>query len=194
MTDLAGKGDIRTVANGLLPSGQNVASMTKTGKAEVRAALEALLRIYDNDNARLGLALEQLDRAADEIERLTNGRDTMGNLWAKEKESRHAAEAEIERLTTENADLQRELSDTLLGPTMVQNMRAEVERLKAALHGRIEVATNLHMECERLRAAIRWALGEAPDADGIWFGDVRPPLEAKYWWRQKLRAALEPKP
>jgi hypothetical protein len=71
---------------------------------------------------------------------------------------------------------------------------AEIERLRAALHGRIDVVTNLHMECERLRAAIRWALGEAPDADGIWFGDVRPPLEAKYWWRQKLRAALEPKP
>ena len=59
-------------------------------------------------------------------------------------------------------------------------LRAEVARLRA--------------EVERLRAAIRWALGEAPDVDGNWFGDETPPLEAKFWWRQKLRAALEPKP
>jgi hypothetical protein len=35
---------------------------------------------------------------ADEIERLRLGRETMGNLWAREKEARHEREAEIERL------------------------------------------------------------------------------------------------
>ena len=44
-------------------------------------------------------ALHQLcAEAADEIERLRQGRETMGNLWAREKEARHAAESEIERL------------------------------------------------------------------------------------------------
>ena len=41
------------------------------------------------------------------------------------------AAAEIERLKNENAELQRELRDTLLGPTMVQNLRADNVRLRA---------------------------------------------------------------
>jgi hypothetical protein len=36
--------------------------------------------------------------AADEIERLRQGRETMGNLWAREREARYAAEGEIEYL------------------------------------------------------------------------------------------------
>jgi regulator of replication initiation timing len=39
----------------------------------------------------------------------------------------------------------------------VAELRAEVEQLKAALQGRIEVATDLQMKCERLRAALRRA-------------------------------------
>lgn len=53
-----------------------------------------------------------------------------------------------------------------------------------ALHARLVEA---QAENERLWRAIRWALGEGPDVDGTWFGDFRPPLEAKYWWRQNLR-------
>jgi hypothetical protein len=36
--------------------------------------------------------------AADEIERLQEGRDTMGNLWAREKLARFKADVENERL------------------------------------------------------------------------------------------------
>lgn len=57
---------------------------------------------------------------------------------------------------------------------------------------------SLRAENERLRAAIRWALGEAADTDGVWFGDNRGSeseklCRASYWWRTHLRklAALE---
>lgn len=65
----AGKGDFRTVLDGLFPTGERLPA-SRTGRDEVRAALDALLRIYDHNNARLILALEQLDKGAAEIERL----------------------------------------------------------------------------------------------------------------------------
>ncbi len=34
-------------------------------------------------------------------------------------------------------------------------LEAEIRRLQAALDGRIEAATNLQMECERLRTALQ---------------------------------------
>ncbi len=40
---------------------------------------------------------------------------------------------EIARLKAENHDLSNELADAELGPTMVQNQRVEIERLRAAL-------------------------------------------------------------
>ena len=64
-----GKGDLRTIASGLFPAGDELPS-TKEGRDEVRAAVDALLRVWDHSSAKLLLALEQLDRAADEIERL----------------------------------------------------------------------------------------------------------------------------
>jgi hypothetical protein len=70
---------------------------------------------------------------------------------------------------------------------------AEIERLTTALHGRIEVATNLHMECERLRAAAsgidRYLLvieSAVRNADPSQHGAVLAALQAN-------RAALEPK-
>ena len=49
----------------------------------------------------------------------------------------------------------------------------------------------LRAENTKLRSAIAWALGEAPDAEGKWFSDT-PTLTAKtlgrYWWRTHLRA------
>lgn len=65
----AGKGDLRTILNGLFPTKEQL-PRTLEGRDEVRAAVDALLRIYDRDNARLTLALEQLDKGAAEIERL----------------------------------------------------------------------------------------------------------------------------
>lgn len=71
MTDrTAGRGDLRTIANGLFPSGQDLASLTPEGRDEVRAAVDALLRVWDYTSAKLELALGQLDKAAAEIERL----------------------------------------------------------------------------------------------------------------------------
>ena len=54
-------------------------------------------------------------------------------------------------------------------------------------------------EIERLRAAISWALGEAPDHNGKWFepDDDEPrrpdgqPV-ARYWWRGNLRRLTTP--
>lgn len=43
-------------------------------------------------------------------------------------------------------------------------------------------------EIERLQVAVRWALGEAPDADGRWFGELQEDERRKpYWWRTHLR-------
>jgi hypothetical protein len=74
------KTDARTIANnGLLPTGQDARSLPqKSGREEIRQAIDTLLRLYDYDNARLELALEQLDRAAAEIERL---RTALSDGW-----------------------------------------------------------------------------------------------------------------
>lgn len=62
-----GKGDLKTLANGLFPSGQDVAALTPEGRDEIRDAIEVILKLWDYRNARLALALEGLDKAADEI-------------------------------------------------------------------------------------------------------------------------------
>jgi MoxR-like ATPase len=65
---------------------------------------------------------------------------------------------------------------------------------KAVKYVRAEVSD---AEIERMRAAIRWALGEGTDECGLWFGEsVDDAIEANrrpYWWRRHLRklAALE---
>lgn len=50
-------------------------------------------------------------------------------------------------------------------------------------------------EIERLRAAIKWALGECVDDGGLWFGRAPDGKKTRYWWRPHLRrlAALEQK-
>lgn len=66
----ASRGDLRTIANGLFPAGSDPSALPKEGKDEVRAAIEVILKLWDHRNTKLALALEQLDRAADEIARL----------------------------------------------------------------------------------------------------------------------------
>lgn len=66
----AGSGDLKTVARGLMPAGLDPSTLTPEGRDEVRAAIDAILRLWDHRNARLTLALEQLDKAAAEIDRL----------------------------------------------------------------------------------------------------------------------------
>lgn len=53
-------------------------------------------------------------------------------------------------------------------------------------------------EAMRYRQAIRWALGEAPGADGLWFGDRDEPGDGlelnpprRHSWRDKLRKMAE---
>ena len=62
--------DLRTILNGLIPTGFDSRRMPPEAKCEVREALDAVLKLWDQRNARLTLALESLDRAAEEIERL----------------------------------------------------------------------------------------------------------------------------
>jgi regulator of protease activity HflC (stomatin/prohibitin superfamily) len=119
--------------------------------------------------------------------------------------------AEVERLTTENADLQRELSDTLLGPTMVQNMRAEVERLLVQVEAERSRAIYLsrrageaEAEVERLRAerdeGARWRRqGEAELRAEVeqltaLLGDVMRCAALPVTLMDEIRRALEPKP
>lgn len=64
------KGDARAIANGLFPGGQDIQSLTRQGRDEVREAVEVMLKVWDRNNVKLQLALQQLDKAADEIERL----------------------------------------------------------------------------------------------------------------------------
>lgn len=66
----ASSGDLRILANGLFPAGGDVKELTPEGRDEVRDAVDVILKLWDTGSARLGLALERLDKAADEIERL----------------------------------------------------------------------------------------------------------------------------
>ena len=66
----AGKGDLQTLANGLFPAGFDATALTPEGRDEVRAAVDVILKLWDRGSARLTLALEQLDKAAAEIDRL----------------------------------------------------------------------------------------------------------------------------
>jgi hypothetical protein len=57
--------------------------------------------------------------------------------------------------------------------------------------GREQGRKDCAAEIERLRTAIMWALGEAPDADGKWFGEAATTFfrgrPAPYGWRSHLR-------
>ena len=64
----AGKGDLKTLANGLFPGGFDAATLTQEGRDEVRSAVDVILRLWDYRNARLTLALEGLDKAAIALE------------------------------------------------------------------------------------------------------------------------------
>jgi hypothetical protein len=68
---------------------------------------------------------------------------------------------------------------------LVDKIRAALE---AALAGHVVVP----------KAALAWLFGEAPDAEGKWFGDCEDdakPIAGKYkrtyWWRSKFRAMID---
>jgi hypothetical protein len=105
--------------------------------------------------------------------------------------------AEVERLTGEVKRLHETIG------TIDRQHAAEVERLTARgndclrelLDSRNE-GEDLRAEVVRLTAAIRWALGEQPDPQGVWFvpPDVESKVPRRYWWRSHLRKLAEPKP
>lgn len=59
-----------TIAKGLLADGMVPADLTKTGRDEIRAALDMVLQMSAERDVRLAAALRELDHAANEIERL----------------------------------------------------------------------------------------------------------------------------
>jgi hypothetical protein len=76
-------GDLRTLANGLFPSGGSEAHLTPEGRDEIRDAIDVILKFWDYRNTKLSLALEQLDRAADEIFRLRAEKDKLVEALAQ---------------------------------------------------------------------------------------------------------------
>jgi len=90
-------------------------------------------------------------------------------------------EVRIRTLYAEIEQLKAELADTLLGPTMVQNLRAENERLKADnerltddlamaradWNNTVDLKNKLRDEIERLRAALRMIAGQEQCLDSL---------------------------
>jgi hypothetical protein len=74
---------------------------------------------------------------------------------------------------------------------IVDRQEVEIERLRSTIRafgrGDIVPITDKDAEIEQLRAAIRWALGEEPDADGKWFGETYDEERKRYGWRSHLR-------
>jgi hypothetical protein len=93
-----------------------------------------------------------ITRLTAEVERLKEGRETMGNLWARERAARVAAEAEVGWL------------EAARGPEMadeITNLRAAISKLigtnrmlKQQVEDRDTTITRLTAEVERLRAAL----------------------------------------
>lgn len=81
----------------------------------------------------------------------------------------------------------QELCDALADQR--RNLGAQHDKTIAELKRVREFA---RAEIEKLTIALKWALGEAPDAEGAWFGDNRgnereKARTAPYWWRTHLR-------
>jgi chromosome segregation ATPase len=107
----ASRGDLRTIANGLFPAGGEVATLSPAGRDEVREAVEVILRLSSHDNARLTLALEQLDKAADEVERLNAERDSTLKEFKLTLEANAGLRAELARLEAETDSLRAAVDD-----------------------------------------------------------------------------------
>ena len=95
---------------------------------------------------------------------------------------------EIERL---RADYQRVAAGHDLLHEERDDARRQVERLLAENAGVLSANAGLAILVERLGVAIKWSLGDVPDAEGKWFDDVEPPMfhgkPAAFGWRRHLR-------
>ena len=114
------------------------------------------------------------EQAEAEIERLRADLESGMERFYSQMAELGNAKAEIERLHADNARLQAEVQYLNGGLTKWSDanivLEADNERLQAALNGRIEVATDLQMKCERLRAAASAALAwfEIPENRPTW--------------------------
>lgn len=75
--------------------------------------------------------------------------------------------------------------------SIVERLRFDAARCEAVFSK--GVASNIEeaaARIEQLEAAVRWALGEAPDTDGKWFGDNphSKDMPKRFWWRTHLRS------
>ena len=93
-----------------------------------------------------------MQEAADEIERMRVGRDTMGELWATAKESIAKLRAEIK----EYEGLMREATERLL------TSDCENERLRAALEEVGREANTFPYDIDRVRSILQAALAPTP--------------------------------
>lgn len=90
------QGDLRTLANGLFPSGLDPVALTPEGRDEVRAAVDVILKLWDHQSAHLQLALKELDRAAGHIEQ------TKAETPPHPAQSSDGAKDEIEEINFES--------------------------------------------------------------------------------------------
>jgi uncharacterized coiled-coil DUF342 family protein len=96
---------------------------------ELRAEVERL-RI-ERDNFQAGLVT-----AVQENERLREGRDTMGDLWAREREARGKVEAKIERLKAALEPFARKADAVSLSEALGHIEREHLRKACRALEGK----------------------------------------------------------
>jgi hypothetical protein len=91
-------------------------------------------------------------------------------------------------MSEEIEDLREQLAESRLREA---ELRTRFEAHDACLTNKLELVKQLQQENDRLRDAIRWALGEG-DSD---FGNNLTGNEPRYWWRKELRkrAAMQAK-
>jgi hypothetical protein len=101
----------------------------------------------------------EVSRLTAEVERLTKGRETMGNLWARERAARVAAEAEVGWLEAARAP---EMAEEITNLRAAQsNLIGTNRMLKQQVEDRDTTITRLTADNERLRAALATVMGTA---------------------------------
>jgi chromosome segregation ATPase len=155
-------------------------------------------------------AADTITRLTAEVERLTKGRETMGNLWARERAARVAAEAEVGWLEAARApEMADEITNlraaqsNLIGTnrmlkqqvedrdTTITRLTAEVERLRESIDNAQQAASETHPSWKNRCYSILRALGiDCGDPDWMMPDDLKK-LELAEAENERLRAALK---
>jgi chromosome segregation ATPase len=96
----------------------------KSAEAPAPETVESLRAKGHWGSAKILEQADTITRLTAEVERLKEGRETMGNLWAKERAARVAAEAEVGWLEAARAP---EMADE------ITNLRAAISKLESEL-------------------------------------------------------------